>query len=134
MSSAQHKFTYRYSDDSKFPRPIIPIRLRHKENIIKPLTLIDSGADFSMFNAEFASILGIDLDTLEKTTLGGIAGEVTGYISHVEMAIHETFIPVPVVFSPNFFPFGFSGLLGQVGFFDEFKIEFDRASRLIVIK
>ena len=50
--------------------------------------LVDSGADFCMFDGELLSLLApdIDLNTLEKISLGGVAGTATGYIiphSHV---------------------------------------------------
>ena len=59
--------------------------------------------------------------------MSGINGSALGYVAHLEIGVHDYYIPVPVVFSLEFSPVGFGGIIGQVGFFDTFKIQFDRA-------
>ncbi|HYT28428.1 MAG TPA: hypothetical protein VEL72_05385 [Ktedonobacteraceae bacterium] len=59
--------------------------------------------------------------------MSGINGSALGYVAHLEIGVHDHYIPVPVVFSFEFSPVGFGGIIGQVGFFDAFKIQFDRA-------
>ena len=132
MSPAKHTFSYRFIDDTKFIRPYIPISLRSKHAFIPSLlTLVDSGADFCMFDGLLAEALTVDLSSLQQVKLSGINGSALGYVAHLEMGVHDHYIPVPVVFSFEFSPVGFGGIIGQVGFFDAFKIQFDRANREI---
>lgn len=130
MSPAKHTFSYRFIDDTKFIRPYIPVSIRSRNGSIPSLlALVDSGADFCMFDGALSSALDLDLSPLQQIKLSGINGSAVGYVAHLEIGIHDHFIPVPVVFSFDFSPVGFGGIIGQVGFFDAFKIEFDRANR-----
>lgn len=126
-----HTFKYQTTGSSKLPRPFIPLTLRYGNRSVKTKALVDSGADFCMFNGDLLEILApdLDLDTLEKVSLGGVGGTATGYVTHIEIGVNDTFFSVPAVFSFEFSPDEFGGLAGQVGFFDTFKIQFDRANR-----
>jgi hypothetical protein len=132
MSPAKHTFSYRFIDDTKFIRPYIPVSLHSKNGSIPSvLALIDSGADFCMFDGALSYMLDVDLSSLHQITLSGINGSAVGYVAHLEIGINDYFLPVPVVFSFDFSPVGFGGIIGQVGFFDAFKIEFDRANKAL---
>lgn len=126
-----HTYKYQTIGSSKLPRPFIPLTLRYHNRPLKIKALVDSGADFCMFDGELLTLLAPDLDlnTLEKISLGGIGGTATGYVTHLEIGVEETFISVPAVFSFEFSPDEFGGLAGQLGFFDAFKIQFDRANK-----
>ena len=89
-----------------------------------------------MFDGELLHLLApdIDLNTLEKISLGGVGGTATGYVTHIELGVHNTFFSVPAVFSFEFSPDEFGGLAGQLGFFDTFLIQFDRANKTVVLK
>ena len=126
-----HTFSYRYVDSTKLTRPIIAITLKSDTRHIQVYSLIDSGADFCMFDGELSYILDIDLNKLEKITLTGINGTAEGYLAHLQVGVNHSYHPMPVVFSFDFSPRGFSGIVGQVGFFDAFAITFDRAKREI---
>ena len=56
-------------------KPIIPIKIKFKENSIKYNALIDSGADFCIFDAEVGEYLGIDIKSGKKEIVGGIVGK-----------------------------------------------------------
>jgi hypothetical protein len=130
MSRSNHTFSYRFIDDTKFIRPYIPVSLRSKNSSIPSiLALVDSGADFCMFDGALTEALDVDLSSLQQIKLSGINGSAVGYIAHLEIGVNDHFIPVPVVFSFDFSPVGFGGIIGQVGFFDAFKVEFDRANK-----
>ena len=130
MSPTKHTFSYRFIDDTKFIRPYLPVSLRSQHGSIPSLlALVDSGADFCMFDGALSSALDLDLSSLQQIKLSGINGSAVGYVAHLEIGVHDHFIPVPAVFSFDFSPVGFGGVIGQVGFFDAFKIQFDRASR-----
>ena len=97
---------------------------------------MDSGADFCMFDGELLDLLApdINLNTLEKISLGGVAGTATGYVVHIEVGVNTTFFPVPAVFSFEFSPDEFGGLAGQLGFFDSYIVEFNRKAMSVVLK
>ena len=135
MPHTTQTFPYRFVDESKFPRPYIPVTLRSQKRMMQPLlALVDSGADFCLFDGELSYLLDIDLTKLEKISLSGVAGAAEGYIAHIEIGVKETFFSVPVVFSFDFSPKGFGGVIGQIGFFDTFIVQFDRANKTVVLK
>jgi hypothetical protein len=135
MAPLKHKFNYRFLSDDKFVRPYIPITLRTHQKTSPPiLALVDSGADFCMFDGELSYLLDIDLTKVKKVPIGGIAGKVDGYVVPLEIGIENKFISTPVIFSFEFSPNGFGGIIGQVGFFDNFVVVFDRAKKRILLK
>ena len=121
------KFSYKkfkLEDGTELLKPIIPIGLLFGKKMIRYEALIDSGADFNIFNAEIGEILGIDVRAGDKVRFGGIAGE------PFEVYMHEITIDLggwrhktTAGFSYEISPYGF-GILGQKGFFDLFKIKF----------
>jgi hypothetical protein len=131
-----HTFKYQTIGNSNLPRPFIPLTLRYHNRSLKIKALVDSGADFCMFDGELLHLLApdVNLKSLEKISLGGIGGTATGYITHLEIGVGTTFFSVPAVFSFEFSPDEFGGLAGQLGFFDTFKIRFDRANKSIELK
>ena len=98
------------------------------------LALVDSGADFCLFDGELSYLLDIDLTKLEQINLSGVAGTAIGYVAHIEIGMNNTFFPVPAVFSFDFSPKGFGGIIGQVGFFDSLIVEFNRSQKQVVLK
>ena len=135
MVRSRHTLPYRFIDDTKFLRPYIPVTLRNQTLVMQPmLALVDSGADFCLFDGELSYLLDLDLTKLEKINLSGVAGMATGYLAHIEIGVNNTFIPVPAVFSFDFSPKGFGGIIGQVGFFDSLIIEFNRAQKQVTLK
>ena len=135
MAHPPQTFPYRLIDDSKFVRPYIPVTLRNQQRVMEPLlALVDSGADFCLFDGELSYLLDLDLTRLEQINLSGVAGKATGYLAHIEIGVNNLFIPVPAVFSFDFSPKGFGGVIGQIGFFDRLIVEFDRTNKSIVLK
>jgi hypothetical protein len=89
-----------------------------------------------MFDGELLKLLAPDLNlsTLEKISLGSIAGSAKGYVVYIEIGVDDTFVPVPAIFSFEFSPDEFGGLAGQLGFFDGYIIEFNRKNLSIILK
>jgi hypothetical protein len=65
---------------------------------------------------------------LAQASQDGLSGDAPGYVAHLEIGVENTFIPVPAAFSFHFPPDEFGGPANQLGFFDAFKIQFDRES------
>ena len=117
------------SDGKMVKRPILWIELT--ENIgktkIKVPGIIDSGADTTTVNIQYADILGIELDKKNPRQIRGIGeGTVTKYQGVFPFAIKELDIKLEVpawfVDSKNV-----DVLLGRQVFFDVFKIKFEQA-------
>ena len=125
MAHSTQTFPYRFIDTTRFARPYIPVTLRSQKRVMEPLlALVDSGADFCLFDGELSYLLDLDLAKLEQIKLSGVAGKAIGYVAHIEIGVNTTFFPVPAVFSFDFSPDEFGGLAGQVGFFDTYIVEF----------
>ncbi len=80
-------FKYQTTGSSRLPRPFIPLTLRYKDRTVKIKALVDSGADFCMFDGELIYMLDIDLTKLEKINVNGVSGAATGYVAHIEIGV-----------------------------------------------
>src|SRR5947209_13981215 len=132
----ERTFKYQTTGSSTFPRPFLPVILRYANRLVKVKALVDSGADFCMFDGALLELLAPDLNlnTLEQISLGGVAGVATGYVLHIEIGVEGHFFPTPAVFSFDFSPDEFGGLAGQLGFFDTYTVEFQRKAMQFVLK
>ena len=116
-------------------KPVILVELQKmhgKEIKTAPtLALIDSGADYNIFQADLSEILFItDLESGEYVEIGGIAegdktkGEkakiIHGWRHAIGINVRGRVRGAEAVFSPNIADCGFS-ILGQEGFFDKFE-------------
>lgn len=107
-------------------RPMLELELLHGDTKINALGLIDSGADTTTLNMQYAEALGIKIDQTNKREILGIGnGKVTAFISDLKFKIKATDIEVDV---PAWFidSENVNILLGQESFFDRFKIKFEK--------
>jgi hypothetical protein len=96
--------------------------------------LVDSGADFCILKAEIGEILGYDITSGEPFSYIGINGASSeGYIHDVRLNVKGRIVDARVVFSHDI-PRGGHQVVGQVGFFDHFKINFDYQDGTIVLR
>ncbi len=116
-------------------KPIIPIKISVGGNELRYAALIDSGADFCIFDAEIGEYLGLNIKLGKREEFGGIQ-ERTG----AEAFLHNTTINIGgwdyktiVGFSYDIAKRGF-GILGQKGFFDNFIVKFDLLKEKIELK
>jgi len=107
-------------------KPIIPIRLKFGDVSLRYAALIDSGADFCIFDAEIGEYLGIDILSGKKEEFGGIQEKGTSfaYFHKVILNIGGRDYPIVAGFSYDIAKHGY-GVLGQKGFFDIFVVKFD---------
>lgn len=116
------------------PRPIIPIRLANKAMDIDLYALIDSGADASIFHADIAKDLLIDLESGRKQELFGVSGHpIVVYFHKVKLQIigSKDSITIEAGFTNST---SIPALLGQADFFKQYKISFERYKEQIEIK
>lgn len=131
------KFKYRKIDlTSPFSkqlisRPIIPISLEFQGAKIRYEALIDSGADFTILPIGLISVLNIDIKKCKEVNFSGVGGEIiNGVITKVALGIGEHNYLTNVVFAEIS---GAIGILGQLGFFNFFKVVFDLKKKEIEI-
>ncbi len=102
-------------------RPVIPLVLKNKSKFALYSGLIDSGADYCIFNIQIAHELNVQLSS-KKHKLKSIAREkVIGYLGKVEISINGTSYNLTAIFA-TMEEFG-HGILGQKGFFDHFDVK-----------
>ena len=106
-------------------RPMIEIFLSTRDKTREYLALIDSGADVSMMSTEIADTLGVDWKSCKRSTTMGISGRSqTSYLGSLDVAVKSfgEAITLPVLFTEADIPI----LLGQEGFFDQYRIRFEK--------
>jgi len=116
-------------------RPIIRIEVAFGEEKIPYLALIDSGADFSIFDAHIGELVGIDVKSGIPVVFAG-AEKSRGslaYLHEVDVKVGTEKLETKVAFSYNVADNG-HGLLGQRGFFEHFVVKFDYAKKEIELK
>lgn len=116
-------------------KPVIPISILANSLELRYAALIDSGADFCIFDAEIGENLGIDISSGLKIEFGGIQeGNVArGFLHPVSVKIGGVDYRTTVGFSYNISKHGY-GILGQKGFFDIFVVKFDLIKEEIELK
>ena len=115
-------------------RPVIDIRLLWNSQSAQYRVLIDSGADYCVFHSEIADVLGIPLKKGKKMTFYGTGGTPQiAYFHNIQIEIGGWPMGLYCGFSSDMESLPY-GLLGQTGFFDHFKIEFDYTNKRIELK
>lgn len=113
-------------------RPIIPIRLQARNIFVLMEAIIDSGADWCIFDAGLLDILKFPLGSQTKF-FGAGKEPLRGFKSKVNLTIAGKDFKTEVLFSPDLGRHSY-GILGQKGFFDNFKVCFDKSKLQIEIK
>lgn len=136
------KFDYflRLSQSSAFfgstiLKPIIPVKISFGVRIIQYSALIDSGADFCIFDAGIGEYLGIDVHSGRQERFAGVqvAGASSAYFHDVTLVVGGWERRATVGFSYDIAKHGY-GILGQKGFFDLFVVKFDLLKEEIELK
>lgn len=113
-------------------RPIIQIIVRSENNFAIYPVLIDSGADYCIFNIELAKALGIKL-TKKRTNFRGVGKDkVKGFWGEVEIKLGDHSYKTKAIFA-EISQFG-HGILGQQGFFDRFDVKLSYQKQTIEIE
>jgi hypothetical protein len=127
------KFNYiRYSE--KILRPIIPIAVHHDAAVADYTVLIDSGADLSVFAYELGEYLGIDVPSGVAGTFVGVAGQPEKFYIHpIKLEVGSRAITVEAGFAKSMDQKPY-GIVGQQGFFDQFRVAFDLQAEVIELQ
>lgn len=115
---------FKLTDGTELLKPIIPIGLLFNGRLVRYEALVDSGADFNIFNAEIGELIGIDIRSGEKVEFSGIAGKpFKVFLHNLTLEIGGWRHKIAAGFSYEISPYGF-GILGQRGFFNLFRVKF----------
>lgn len=115
-------------------RPVIPIKITHREISVPYEVLVDSGADFCIFDAQIADILGIDVTSGKRDQVAGITGVLASiYFHNLTIEVGGWPFVIKAAFLRDIGKFGY-GVVGQTGFFDTFTVKFDLSKEEIEIK
>ena len=113
-------------------RPIIEIIVKSKDKFAIYPVLIDSGADYCIFNIELAEAFGVKLSK-KKVTLHGLSkGAITGRYGEIGLRITNQTYKATVLFAEiGHFD---HGILGQQGFFDHFDVKLSYQKQTVEIE
>lgn len=114
------------SKKSSFLRPVVDLTLPTPDGgQIGYSAIIDSGADYCLFHGDIGEQLGLEVKKGKALSFYGTGGrKQTAYFHEITFFIEGEAITSTVGFSYGIGSISV-GLLGQNGFFDTFKIEFD---------
>ena len=120
---------------SSILKPIISVKITIGKKELNYTALIDSGADFCIFDAEIGEYLGIDVRGGRSEEFGGIQerGGAKAFLHNAVLNIGGWEYKTIVGFSYDIARHGF-GILGQKGFFDIFVVKFDLLKEEIELK
>ena len=138
------KYNYRKFDSKPsdaFPRrfcvsrPVIPIQLIKGQDRVKCFAMIDSGADYCIFQASLGEIIGLAIESGKLDHFGGISGQkqLTAYFHNIQIEVGGHEFDCWAGFSRDIEALP-CGLLGQLGFFNLFDILFDYNKGRIELK
>lgn len=116
---------------STIRRPIIRIIVKTENNFAIYPVLIDSGADYCIFNLELAKALGIKLFKKRTSVRGVGKNRLKGFWGEVEIKLDNKSYQTRVIFA-DINEFG-HGVLGQQGFFDHFDVNLSYQKQSIEI-
>ncbi len=138
MKFRYHKFNLSLSSDffgKQILKPIIPIKILKADVTLQYAALIDSGADFCIFDAGLGEYLGLNIKSGIEVQFGGIQslGGAKAYIHKVTLEIGGHEFITEIGFSYDISKNGY-GILGQKGFFNKFIVKFDLIKEEIEIK
>lgn len=112
--------------------PIIPVTLSFGDRSITLDALVDSGADNCIFPGMLGVGLGIDVNRGPRQNIFGLGGRVIEARFHrVKLSMGSMQCEVYAGFT--FDTIGMSGLLGQRGFLDHFRVVFDRSENCVMV-
>jgi hypothetical protein len=112
--------------------PIIPVQLCGPIQNVSVLALLDSGAEYSVFNRKLLDMLGLTIDNATLVEIIGVGGSASqGVLLDVEHRLGRHRWRGPAVFSDTV---DSPMILGQAGFFEFFNITFKRRQSLMDIR
>ncbi len=118
---------------SQIARPLILVKISFGDKFLLTEALIDSGSDYCVFPVEAARALDIPLERAKATHLTGfLEGKANLFLYPVKLTIGNYSFEVVVGFAHGISKYA-PCTLGQKGFFDNFKVYFDKSKKIVNI-
>lgn len=119
-----------YLDDE----PVVPLTIQGKNGEwLEFFAYIDSGAWFSVFHADYAGVLGLQIDRGRKIFLTvGDGAQIPAYVHKIPVKFAGKQFTAGIAFSPSL-GVG-TNLLGLTSFFEKFKFCFHHRKKYVEIK
>ena len=112
--------------------PLVPVVLRNGDKEFEINALVDSGASSCLFAGMLGVGLGLDVSKGPPQKIYGLGrGEVTAYYHKVTLQVGDIVWDEYVGFC--FDNFRVDGLLGQKGFFSNFRVVLDHEARCVIV-
>lgn len=122
-------FPYKKIGPSKYG-PVVPLRLKGIRDWFIFNAFVDSGADYSVFDASVASLIGLAMKSgIEKGLMVGDGDKMTVYVHIVPVRFAGFLFKAPIAFSSELGS-GFN-LMGRATFFERFRICFNDCQRVV---
>lgn len=105
--------------------PVLNLVIFYRHNRSRRIeAIVDSGSQQCLFHAGIGEALGMNVDDGVEGPLGGVIGGATGkvYYHKIRLLVAGESIEIMAGFSHQL---SVPGLLGQIGFFDNFIVTFD---------
>lgn len=113
--------------------PIIPIKIRYEDKEFNVDGLADSGSSGCIFPQMLGLGLGIDVKKGPSQKIHGLGGAtIIAHFHEVTLQLGRHSWKTYVGFSP--YELGVGCLLGQRGFFSQFRVTFDRRSNVTIVR
>lgn len=123
-----------FTDKKYALRPVIQIDFESPNGPFSYFVLIDSGADYCIFHARVGELLGLEIKSGKPLTFFGTSGQPQiAYFHHINFKIGGNDFSCYVGFSFDIEQLAY-GILGQVGFFDKWRIKFEYDKENVEIK
>lgn len=117
-------------------RPVVPIRLDFDGKVWAAYSIVDSGADQCLFPSFIVAMLSLKVQNarVSKFHGAGSVNQVSLFFDNIGLTVGNLprFVTT-LAFSAAMNQSGF-GLLGQQGFFNRFKVDFDLLRRFFYIE
>ena len=123
-------YPYQKSDNQYFP--LIKLSLIHKDSKLTIGALVDSGANISIFGADVAESLGINIESGKEVYLSGVGGRILGYEHTIKFEIDQLVFAAKVIFSREFLV-SFN-LIGRRDVFEKFVICFNEKKKQVELE
>lgn len=122
---------YEIAPGTSVSKPMLRVRLGYagKQTPEFP-ALLDSGADRSVFHADLAIYLGIDLAACRAAHVAGIGGHAAVHLCSVDLEVERVSFAADVMFSAQIAPT--VAVLGRDNVFDLFQVGFDQRSQRVL--
>lgn len=128
---------YEYSHGpAGFTKPLVGVRLWHGAASVRLVAVVDSGADTSLLDVQYADLLGLDRATAQVSKCVVASGEEVDVLSWRGVPLEMQFQTERFPFAGSFFDFGAGdgeNLLGRRDFFQRFIVQFWDAAELMNI-